>query len=145
MSQKQRVLLTALQIAGLGIILVAVGFFKDVSGLKICGLLVFALGMVRFLMFSRLLKDSNEDGSGESLDSIIEEAKAKEEKEQKARESEAEETEENRQKEEKKREDQAVCLPDNDDVTRLEEVEEVTQFVTHYPSDPNERPSDPEA
>lgn len=79
MNPKQRVLLTQMQISGLGLVVSAFGFFTDAKELIYVGFAILAFGLIRLLLMRRLLEGSGEDLSdGESLDSIIEEAKRKE-------------------------------------------------------------------
>jgi hypothetical protein len=61
MNPRQKVLLTQLQIAGAGIILLVFGLFKNRTPIWILGLCVIVLGLARWFVFSKMVKDEPVD------------------------------------------------------------------------------------
>lgn len=68
MNPKQRVLFSQLQLAGLGIVVIIMAAILSVDVLYWIGGAILIVGVIRFILFRTLLKDT--DGSDEDLDEV---------------------------------------------------------------------------
>lgn len=57
MNQRQRVLFQALQLAGLGVVLLGFGWFEKIEAISLLGIFIFLFGLARFFMLKKLTKD----------------------------------------------------------------------------------------
>lgn len=83
MNPGQRVLLVQLQLAGLGLIIAAFGFFEDVPALCGVGAFVFLYGVIRFFLFKKSAAAyAQEDISEEEARELMEPPRKEEDEEE---------------------------------------------------------------
>lgn len=54
MNQRQRILFQALQLAGLGAVLIGFGWLEKLQAISVLGIFIFLFGLARFFMLKKL-------------------------------------------------------------------------------------------